>query len=226
MSPWLSELRGRRHGAKLWPRRGLPSRRGRRTGATPDLRMFWAKASFNLPMRRDALLPCRSRCHHRAVARRCASYRIVFVNGHIRPEALSDVLDDMPDGVLIAGPRPICPAADEPDRLVEPRSGAQYLQLTGHARLADSQHRVLARRAWCSVRRGPVCRSTAPVHLILHRRARRSNRSMIQPRVFGGRLATAAERDPDSRAISGGTEQRLLVNNLVSRDQSLAAKPC
>ncbi|NNE85320.1 MAG: Fe-S cluster assembly protein SufD, partial [Alphaproteobacteria bacterium] len=47
---------------------------------------------------------------HRAVAE-LASYRIVFVNGRLRPDLC--VLDDMPDGVLIAGLGDMIAAAPE-----------------------------------------------------------------------------------------------------------------
>lgn len=103
---WLSELRGR--GAAIYGDRGLPSRRDEYWRYTSLNEL--TKTDFELANGAPALdvppLP------HRAVAE-LASYRIVFVNGHLRPDLC--VLDDMPNGVLIAGLGDMIAAA--PDRL-------------------------------------------------------------------------------------------------------------
>ena len=103
---WLSDLRGR--GAAIYGDRGLPGRRDEYWRYT-NLNEL-GKNDFQLANGAPALdvppLP------HRAVAE-LASYRIVFVNGHLRPDLC--VLDDMPDGVLIAGLGDMIAAA--PDRL-------------------------------------------------------------------------------------------------------------
>lgn len=91
---WLSELRGR--GASIYSDRGLPGRRDE----------YWRYTNLNELGKNDYQLANSAPSAavpplpHRAVAE-LASYRIVFVNGRLRPDLC--VLDDMPDGVLIAG---------------------------------------------------------------------------------------------------------------------------
>ena len=91
---WLAELRGR--GASIYGDRGLPGRRDE----------YWRYTSLNELGKREFELANGgpvldvTALPHRAVAE-LASYRIVFVNGRLRPDLC--VLDDMPDGVLIAG---------------------------------------------------------------------------------------------------------------------------
>lgn len=103
---WLSDLRGR--GAALYGDHGLPSRRDE----------YWRYTSLNELSKKDFQLANGAPAldvpplPHRAVAE-LASYRIVFVNGHLRPDLC--VLDDMPDGVLVAGLGDMVAAA--PDRL-------------------------------------------------------------------------------------------------------------
>jgi Fe-S cluster assembly protein SufD len=103
---WLSELRGR--GAAIYGDRGLPGRRDE----------YWRYTSLNELSKNDFQLANGAPAldvpplPHRAVAE-LASYRIVFVNGRLRPDLC--VLDDMPDGVLIAGLDDMIAAA--PDRL-------------------------------------------------------------------------------------------------------------
>lgn len=103
---WLTELRGR--GAAIYGDRGLPGRRDEYWRYT-NLNEL-GKNEFQLVNGAPAVdvppLP------HRAVTE-LASYRIVFVNGCLRPDLC--VLDDMPDGVLIAGLGDMIAAA--PDRL-------------------------------------------------------------------------------------------------------------
>ena len=101
---WLAELRGR--GASIYGDRGLPGRRDEYWRYT-NLNAL-GKNEFELANGGPAVdvppLP------HRAVAE-LASYRIVFVNGRLRPDLC--VLDDMPDGVLIAGLGDMIAAAPE-----------------------------------------------------------------------------------------------------------------
>jgi Fe-S cluster assembly protein SufD len=101
---WLSELRGR--GASIYGARGLPGRRDEYWRYT-NLNAL-GKSDFELANGGPAVdvppLP------HRAVAE-LASYRIVFVNGRLRSDLC--VLDDMPDGVLIAGLGDMIAAAPE-----------------------------------------------------------------------------------------------------------------
>ena len=91
---WLAELRGR--GASIYGDRGLPGRRDE----------YWRYTSLNELGKREFELANGgpvldvTALPHRAVAE-LASYRIVFVNGRLRPDLC--VFDDMPDGVLIAG---------------------------------------------------------------------------------------------------------------------------
>jgi Fe-S cluster assembly protein SufD len=103
---WLSELRGR--GASLYGDRGLPGRRDEywRYTNLNELGKHEYQLANGAPSVEVPPLP------HRAVAE-LASYRIVFVNGRLRPDLC--VLDDMPDGVLIAGLGDMIAAA--PDRL-------------------------------------------------------------------------------------------------------------
>jgi Fe-S cluster assembly protein SufD len=101
---WLSELRGR--GASIYGEHGLPGRRDEYWRYT-NLNAL-GKSDFELANGGPAVdvppLP------HRAVAE-LASYRIVFVNGRLRSDLC--VLDDMPDGVLIAGLGDMIAAAPE-----------------------------------------------------------------------------------------------------------------
>ena len=103
---WLSELRGR--GAAIYGDHGLPSRRDE----------YWRYTSLNELGKNEYQLANGSPAMavpplpHRAVAE-LASYRIVFVNGRLRPDLC--VLDDMPAGVLIAGLGDMIAAA--PNRL-------------------------------------------------------------------------------------------------------------
>ncbi len=103
---WLSDLRGR--GAAIYGDHGLPSRRDE----------YWRYTNLNALTKSDYQLANGAPAidvpplPHRAVAE-LASYRIVFVNGHLRPDLC--VLDDMPEGVLIAGLGDMIAAA--PDRL-------------------------------------------------------------------------------------------------------------
>ncbi len=103
---WLTDLRGR--GAAIYGDLGLPSRRDEYWRYTSLNEL--SKNNFQLANGAPALgvppLP------HRAVAE-LASYRIVFVNGHLRPDLC--VLNDMPDGVLVAGLEDMIAAA--PNRL-------------------------------------------------------------------------------------------------------------
>ncbi len=91
---WLLDLRGR--GAAIYSDRGLPGRRDE----------YWRYTNLNELGKNDFKLANGAPTvdvpplPHRAVAE-LASYRIVFVNGRLRPDLC--VLDDMPDGVLIAG---------------------------------------------------------------------------------------------------------------------------
>lgn len=101
---WLSELRGR--GASIYGERGLPGRRDE----------YWRYTNLNALGKNDFELANGGPAvdvpplPHRAVAE-LASYRIVFVNGRLRPDLC--VLDDMPDGVLIAGLGDMIAAAPE-----------------------------------------------------------------------------------------------------------------
>jgi Fe-S cluster assembly protein SufD len=101
---WLSELRGR--GASIYGDRGLPGRRDE----------YWRYTNLNALGKNDFELANGGPAvdvpplPHRAVAE-LASYRIVFVNGRLRPDLC--VLDDMPDGVLIAGLGDMIAAAPE-----------------------------------------------------------------------------------------------------------------
>lgn len=103
---WLSDLRGR--GAAIYGDRGLPGRRDE----------YWRYTNLNELGKNDYQLANGTAAvdvpplPHRAVAE-LASYRIVFVNGRLRSDLC--VLDDMPDGVLIAGLGDMIAAA--PDRL-------------------------------------------------------------------------------------------------------------
>ncbi len=103
---WLADLRGR--GASIYGDRGLPGRRDE----------YWRYTNLNALGKNDFELANGGPAvdvpalPHRAVAE-LASYRIVFVNGRLRPDLC--VLDDMPDGVLIAGLGDMIAAA--PDRL-------------------------------------------------------------------------------------------------------------
>ncbi len=103
---WLADLRGR--GAALYGDRGLPGRRDEywRYTSLNELSKNEFKLANGTPAADVPPLP------HRAVAE-LASYRIVFVNGRLRPDLC--VLDDMPDGVLVAGLGDMIAAA--PDRL-------------------------------------------------------------------------------------------------------------
>jgi Fe-S cluster assembly protein SufD len=115
---WLSELRGR--GAAIYGDHGLPGRRDE----------YWRYTSLNELSKNEFQLANGAPAvdvpplPHRAVAE-LASYRIVFVNGRLRSDLC--VLDDMPDGVLIAGLGDMIAAA--PDRL-QPVLG-QSMELNG-----------------------------------------------------------------------------------------------
>jgi|TARA_B110000116_G_scaffold271300_1_gene291663 Fe-S cluster assembly protein SufD len=108
---WLQDLR--KMGAGVYTERGLPSRRDE----------YWRYTNLNLLDKNEYKLQNTGRLidvpslPHRAVTE-LASYRIVFVNGYLRPDLC--VLDDMPDGVLISGLGDMIAAA--PERL-EPYLG-------------------------------------------------------------------------------------------------------
>ena len=108
---WLGDLRAM--GASVYADHGLPSRKDE----------YWRYTNLNSLNKYDYKLKNPGRLidvpslPHRAVAE-LASYRIVFVNGCLRPDLC--VLDDMPDGVLISGLGDMIAAA--PERL-EPYLG-------------------------------------------------------------------------------------------------------
>lgn len=103
---WLADLR--RRGATVYGDRGLPARRDeywRYTNLNALAQSAFTLANGTPPVHLPPL-------PHRAVAE-LATYRIVFVNGRLRPDLC--VLDNLPDGAHIAGLEDMMAAA--PDRL-------------------------------------------------------------------------------------------------------------